>query len=361
MEKFAHGGNVYDGTGKKKSWIDMSANINPLGIPPSVRQVLQDHLEDIVYYPDPAAEAFKRAVYRHYRIEKEYTVAGNGAAELLYVWFHAYRPATLVLPVPSFNEYGRAALAGGAAIQYIYLSENNEFAGDWEKIAASCPSGSCLILGNPNNPTGTLINRDTAVSCVRICAAHNVFVIIDESFLDFRDDGADYTVLDLVRKYDNLLVLRSLTKFYALPGLRLAFAAAAETVVARMEAHKDCWNVNVLAQLAGAAALRDNEYARASIALIKREAAFLKRHLSAINGVRIFGGTVNFILIKLERMYGSATACVSFLEQEGILLRNCSNYEGLNDRFLRIAVKDRKTNEIVIKMIKKYFNNDKIR
>jgi len=107
--------------------------------------------------------------------------------------------------------------------------------------------------------------------------------------------------------------------------------------------------------------LRDNEYARASIALIKREAAFLKRHLSAINGVRIFGGTVNFILIKLERMYGSATACVSFLEQEGILLRNCSNYEGLNDRFLRIAVKDRKTNEIVIKMIKKYFNNDKIR
>ncbi|EHM41115.1 aminotransferase class I/II-fold pyridoxal phosphate-dependent enzyme [Anaeroglobus geminatus] len=156
-------------------------------------------------------------------------------------------------------------------------------------------------------------------------------------------------------------MLRSLTKFYALPGLRLAFAAAAETVVARMEAHKDCWNVNILAQLAGAAALRDNEYARASIALIKREAAFLKRHLSAINGVRIFGGTVNFILIKLERMYGSATACVSFLEQEGILLRNCSNYEGLNDRFLRIAVKDRKTNEIVIKMIKKYFNNDKIR
>ena len=359
MKEFVHGGNVYNADGTKGRWLDMSANINPFGIPESVRRAVTEHIDDIVHYPDPEAKVFKAAVTARYGIDADAVVAGNGAAELLYVYFHAKKPKTVILPVPTFSEYEKAACAAGSVIHYVRLKEEDDFAADWEAVVDNCPAKACIVLCNPNNPTGNLISRETLERCLKAGAARDVQFVVDESFLDFREDEALYSVMDLASRNERLFVLRSLTKFYALPGLRLGFGVTHKNVCKQLEAHKDCWNVNTLAQYAGAAALKDAAYREKTLAFIKKEPYAMAEKLRSLTGLTVFGGTVNFLLVKIKPSFGSGTDCVAYLRERGILARPCHMYEGLNAQFMRLAVKNERDNETVIKEIHNYIISEK--
>ena len=169
-----------------------------------------------------------------------------------------------------------------------------------------------------------------------------------------------FSVKNLTGIYENLLVIRSLTKFFALPGLRLGFGTACEHDIKKMEGHKDCWNVNSLAQVAGTAALTDGEYIRESRRLCEAERVYMKTRLQEITEVHVTGGSVNFILIQLLRPYHTAEKAADYCKRHGILIRNCRNYRGLNGEFIRLAVRDRITNNHVIRIIKNYINNEKM-
>ena len=351
--RFTHGGNVYDAAPNGGKWLDFSANINPLGLSLKARQAIENEIENLVHYPDPAARALKQTIAEHYGVPLEKIVLGNGGAELFYVFFHAVRPKRVLLPIPSFSEYERAAISAGAEIAYIALREEKDFCVDERAIYAQMAAGDCLILGNPNNPTGQMVKADVLERVIDGAKRKGASVVVDESFMDFRADFDEFTVRSFVGRYDNLLVVQSLTKFFAIPGLRLGFAVAPPSLAEKLEAAKDPWNTNLLAQAAGVAALGDVEYQKQTLKWLEPEREFLFHAITAFEGIKAYRPTVNFIFLRLSPSWGSASAFCGRMKEEGILLRDCSNYPGLDDSFIRVAVRKREDNERLLEAFRR--------
>jgi threonine-phosphate decarboxylase len=356
MQHFEHGGNLYAAarqTGANLSeYLDFSANINPLGIPTSVRQALAMSLDSIIHYPDTEAAMFKQAVSQHYRVPVETITAGNGAVELLYVLCHVIKPRRVLIPAPAFSEYERAARAARAEIEYFFLQSEAGFAVAIEEIISALPTVDMVFLGNPNNPTGVLVeNRqiETLLAAAKEC---NVTVVVDESFLDFLPEDSMYTCRPLLRKYPNLFILHSLTKFYAMPGLRLGFALTNPDLTGLLHLGKDPWNVNCLAQIAGVTALNDSDYRQQSRRLLADEINLFYQGLADIPGLKVYLPTVNFILIDITGTGMMATNLRKAMMENKVLIRDCSNYPGLSPFFIRVAIKQPKQNRLLLTVLR---------
>ena len=352
-EPFVHGGNIYEYEAPAGGWLDFSANINPLGMAAEVRRAIQENIDGLVHYPDPRGTELKSALAAHYGARPEQLVLGNGAAELLYVFFHHFRPGRVLLPVPSFSEYERAARSAHTAVEYYPLSPRDGFSILQEDFLQQVSMAECVILGNPNNPTGTLIPAVELEKCIRIAALQDAIIIVDESFMDFREDAEKYSVRRLVAEYQNLIILQSMTKFYAIPGLRLGFGIMPAGIAAKLERSKDVWNVNLLAQKAGTAALQALEYQQASRRLIREEMAYLQRELQSLAGVQVYPPAVNFLLLDIAGTGWKAAEFLAAVRQRGVLIRDCSNYPGLQDTYIRIAVRSHQENEQLIRVFQK--------
>ena len=344
--RFVHGGNVYEPTADGEPWLDFSANINPLGLSPRVKEAIIAHIEDAIHYPDPKMRELRAALSAYYDRAPADFILGNGAAELFYLYAFVMRPKRVLLPVPAFSEYERAAHAAGAAVSYSPLEERAGFEPDLIFLAeeAQRVQADCIVLGNPNNPTGTLVEREAIADLAKKLLPFGTRLVVDESFLDFREDEARFTVRQ--ERLPNLFLVRSLTKFFAVPGLRLGFGIGGPELLQAMEAAKDVWNVNVLAQAAGVAALADTAYQQESRALVKEEKERLSATLAALHDVKVFPPSVNFILVKLPA--GRAERLVTYLRAHHILVRDCQHYPGLTGGFLRLAVRTREENEALL-------------
>lgn len=345
--RFVHGGNVYEPTADGEPWLDFSANINPLGLSSRVQEAIVAHIGEVIHYPDPKMRQLRAALSAHYGRQPEDFILGNGAAELFYLYFFVMRPKRILLPVPAFSEYERAAHAAGAAVSYSPLEEREGFEPDLIFLAeeAQRVEADCIVLGNPNNPTGTLIESEALLDLARELLPSGTQLVVDESFLDFREDEEHFTVRQAA--LPNLFLVRSLTKFFAVPGLRLGFGIGTSALLARMEAAKDVWNVNVLAQAAGVAALADTAYQQQTRAMVAEEKERLAAALSALPGVTVFLPSVNFILVKLAPAERAAKL-LAFLRARHILVRDCQHYPGLAKGFLRLAVRTREENEALL-------------
>lgn len=343
MKTFDHGGNVYAVarlTGAAPgSLLDYSANINPLGLPPAARAAVEDALAGVVHYPDAEAAALKEAIARRYAVDPGIITCGNGAAELLYVLCHMRPPRRVLVAAPTFSEYERAARAAGAAIEYHTLSAADGFALDPAAFAARLPGIDIAFLCTPNNPTGRLLPRAAAEEIIAAAAARGALVVVDESFLDFCPDADAHTCRPLLAKYSNLLIIQSLTKFYAIPGLRLGFMLAHPDIGGLLDRGKDPWNVNSLAQVAGVAALAAEDYRAASLAAIPAARDGLFAALAALPGVRPFPAAANFILADIAGTGLTAAALRQAILPAGLLIRDCANYPGLSPDYIRLAVK----------------------
>ncbi len=261
------------------------------------------------------------------------------------------RPRRVLLAAPTFSEYERAARAAGAAVAYFPLAADDGFRLAPAAFAARLAGVDIAFLCNPNNPTGRLIGRDEAETVVAAAARAGTWVVVDESFLDFLPAAAAYTCRPLLAAYSNLIVLQSLTKFYAIPGLRLGFLLAQAPVGDSLDRAKDPWNVNTLAQAAGVAALDDEAYRAASVAAVAVAREELAAALAALPGVRPFPASANFILARLEG--ATAPALRQAMLRDGILIRDCSNYPGLSPAYIRLAVKLPEQNAAVLAALEK--------
>lgn len=354
-DRFTHGGNVYGGGAPLGGWHDFSANINPLGLAPSVRDAILSHVGDIIHYPDTTAKELRAAISSHYGVAADSIVLGNGAAELFYVLFHVMRPRRVLIPMPSFSEYERAALSAEAEIDWFTMSEENQFALDVDELIHIIETKNidAVIFGNPNNPTGRLVKKGDVEKIAKVAAEYETLVIVDESFIDFRNDADEYTARELVSSHENLIVVESMTKFYAIPGLRLGFAIAPSVIGARMDEGKDPWNVNLLAQHAGVAALADTAYQEQARDVVAREKDALYEMLGALDGIEPFEPSVNFILLRLDKkLWGTSEKLCVKMKGKGFLIRDCANYVGLDERFVRVAVKTREENEALVDALK---------
>lgn len=343
---FEHGGNIYAAARElglpPAEVLDFSANINPLGLPPGLQEHLAAHLGEIVHYPEPEAASLRQALAEHCRTSAEQLIVGNGAAELLYLLCQVQRPRRVLVTAPTFSEYEKAALAAGAAVHRLPLAAEQDFTLPWGEVPAALAEADLFFLCNPNNPTGTLLPRTQVLRLAREAAARRCFLVVDESFQDFLSCQQDWSILPNLAAGElpaGVAVLRSLTKFYAIPGLRLGFLHGPAPLIRSLEAVKDTWNVNCLAQRAGLWALGCREYQEASRAYVAEAKEQLYRQLAALPGVRPCHPSVNYLLLDMAATGLSSAQWRRRLRARGILVRDCANYAGLGDCYIRVAVR----------------------
>ncbi|MFU8819408.1 MAG: threonine-phosphate decarboxylase CobD [Desulfurivibrio sp.] len=339
-EPFAHGGNLNMLAAKAgidpQVMLDFSASINPLGMPPAARQAIIAGIEQLGHYPDPLAEELVAAIAEAYNLDSELLLAGNGSTELLYLALRVLRPGRVLLTAPGFSEYERAARLVGAKIKWLRLRRQDDFRIDPAAFTAAMAGCDLALLCNPNNPTGQALSRREVMAVAAAAKGCRCRLLLDEAFADFCPE------LSLLGHYHNshLLILRSLTKFYALPGLRLGFLHLPRRLRSRFLAHKEPWSVNTLATKAAVAALADEDFRRRTLAFMAGERAWLTEELTRLTGARVYPAAANYLLLETPR----APALLNGLLSQGIAVRDCTNFRGLGPHFLRVAIRSREEN-----------------
>jgi adenosylcobyric acid synthase len=337
-----HGGNITKlaaAAGKPAGEIlDFSANINPLGPPEWLRSLISSRVSSLVHYPDPDCTELVRAFSERFGVASDEIIMGNGETELLYLLPRVLGKGRAVIPVPSYTDYAAAAELAGLAVERLSLREERGFVPDYNEIERALKGDEIIVLGRPNNPTGTLFPADA----LRELAARrpSTAFVIDEAFADFTDQES----LLATERPANLVVLRSLTKFFAIPGLRLGAAVAERETIRRLRALTPPWSVNALAQAVGAAALRDSAYAEATRRFVNARRGELTGEIEAIPGLAVYPGTANFLLVRIERGDIAAPELARRLLADGIAIRVCDNFAGLDGRFFRVAVRTAEEN-----------------
>ncbi len=347
MGKVVHGGDIY----RNQVIYDFSVNVNPLGVPERVRQSMEAALGDCECYPDPQAEKLRTALSQKDGVKEEQIVFGNGASELFFGIVHALKPKRVLIPIPSFSEYEKSALAVGAEVIYHRLSREKDFALEEDIFPCLSEDIDLLYLANPNNPNGRLIDRGLLLTILQICRERGIRLVLDECFLELTAVGKTGSMLSELERYPNLILVRAFTKTYALPGVRLGYLCCADQdVVCALETHLPDWNLSVFAQAAGVAACKESAYVEQAVRLIEQEREFCKKFLEH-KGFCVFPSDANFLLFRTD------VPLDEILLKRGILIRNCSNYPGLGQGYFRIAVKRPEENRMLMGMIAQLVND----
>lgn len=350
----AHGGNVFRvakqmGIPANKI-IDFSANINPLGFPNIVRRVIEEHIDDIVHYPDMEQSEIKRSAAKYYNTAVENIIPGNGSVELINIILETLKPSKVLIPSPTFSEYARLANNRNIDIQLLDITQN-DFKFDkklFNKIQKSITTNTLLMICNPNNPTGNLIAKKDLEYVLEELKKTDSFMLVDEAFMDFVEEPQ--SMVKSINKNDNLIILKSLTKFFAVPGIRIGFALSNEELINRMNKLKDPWNVNTFAGLIVNVVLEEDNYIQTTRKFINTEKDFLWKRLDEVETLYPFYPSANFILVRSD--FIKAPEMAQELRKKGILIRQCQNFDFLDESFFRVAVKDRKSNEALFSAIK---------
>lgn len=352
IERFGHGGDVWtaaDAFGvDSKTLLDFSANINPLGPPSAVIDRLRhEMMPSIVHYPDPGHRQMKKLLSAKLGVDEAMISIGNGAAECMALLLLAIRPKRVGVIAPCFSEYETLSRKFGAEVMHRVGSEDNDFRATESQLIELIEQADVVFIGHPNNPNGALYDRTLLGRLAALAEAASTILVIDEAFIDFANEE-EHSLISFVHRCPNLIVLRSLTKFYAIPGLRLGYAIAQPQHIAAMSAMQVAWSVNGLALAAGEALLTDEQaeqYAASTRALIDEGRAALRQQLHML-GIRTWPSVANFLLCRAPEGW-TAKSLQAELCRSGILIRNCDMYVGLTERDFRLAVKDRAANAIV--------------
>lgn len=337
-----HGGNIMKlalAAGKPmQDILDFSANINPLGPPDWLRPLISSRIGSLVHYPDPQCTELRSAIAERFNISPDEVIAGNGSTEILYLLPRVIPASRAIIPVPSYLDYATAAELGGMQVEKIPLKEEDGFAPDFLQLAGLLQGNELVIIGQPNNPTGFFCNPD---ELRKLALVHSgTTFIVDESFINFIE-GAESLITN---RPSNVVIMFSLTKFYAIPGLRLGFAVADSRIINELREIMPPWSVNTIAQAVGSAALKDTDYGTQSRKLVLEERQWLQNELSNMPGLKVYPGSANFLLVKINRGDKNAPQLAEKLLRDGIAIRVCDNFAGLNEQYFRVAVRTREEN-----------------
>lgn len=326
-----HGGDIYTFealTGQKP--LDFSENTNPLGLPSAVQTAITASVNQYSSYPDPNCRTLAQATAQYYNINAAHILFGNGAADLIFKIAYYLNSTPAVVLAPTFSEYELALKNAGSPVEHYHLSSADNFA--VHDDIAIYATGKVVFICNPNNPTGQLCS----ISLLEKIAANAKLLIIDECFIDFV--SPDSSFVTKFTQYPNVIILKAFTKIFAMAGIRLGFCICSNpSILSAINAQGQPWSVSTVAQVAGVACFEDPEYIRSSLALINTERKFLETELANL-GFTVFKSVANYILFKTD------IAIASQLMPHGIMIRDCSNYIGLDNSYYRIAVKTHEHN-----------------
>lgn len=349
MSKAVHGGNIEELSRiyniEKSKLLDFSANINPLGISSKVRDSLIDAIKEAKVYPDIKYHNLKSEISEFEEVSIENIALGNGAAESIFNLVRAVKPRKALIPVPTFSEYEEAVLSIGGEVKYYLLKEDNDFNIEEDILDYINKDIDIVFICNPNNPIGKLTEKETIVKVLEKAKINNSFVVLDESFLDFMKDYSKYSAKEFLSKYNNLVIIKSLTKIFAIPGIRIGYTLTNnKELLEEINKVTSPWNINIFAEKATIAALNEKEYISKTIEYIENEKDYLYSKLNTFKSLKVFKPSVNYIMFKsLVDM-----DLKEELLKKDIVIRSCSSYIGLDKSYYRIAVRTREENERVI-------------
>lgn len=327
--------------------LDFSASINPLGQPSGLRAHLAERWGETLHYPDRDCEELRAAAGRAWTVAPEHLLAGNGSAELLDLFLRALRPRRLVLCPPDFSLYERPTFEGLPALRVPRL-EAAGFAPDLGRVVEEIQAGDVVLFSNPSNPAGSAVCRSEMLALLAACEARGATLAVDEAFADF---CPDVSVLSAVDDERPLVVLRSLTKFYGIPGIRLGLGAAPTALVRHASALQVPWSVSALAQEAGVFCLGLPGWAQQTLDCVDQARAQLAEGLAAVSGVRPLPSRANYLLVELRSPAPGAGVLYRALARQGLLVRHCGSF-GLGERYLRVAVRTPEENRELLEALR---------
>lgn len=346
----AHGGNIWQ-VGRRcnirpEEVIDFSSNINPLGLSPKAKARIKDTLHLVHAYPEPDGDQLREELARFHSLPCENILVGNGSTEFIYLIPQAFKAGKALVIEPGFSEYRNPLVLAGCRGDTFLTREDNDFIPDITGLTRSLKKGyDLLYLSNPANPTGVLLSKDEVLEIAGVCRRYGTVLVIDEAFIDFVEATS---IKREATTMDNIIVLRSMTKFFAMAGLRLGYVISSGGIIRMMEGFRPPWSVNTMAIVAGVEALRDRNYIMETLDWFMCERPFLFEGLKATPGLRPYPSAANFFLVRILSGLTSSVLQEAFLRR-GILVRDCSSFRGLGDTFFRVSIKKREENEILLK------------
>lgn len=358
----SHGGDVWGFSRKHNIPIedvrDFSGPVNFLGPAPKAVEAVKRYARFIKFYPDPNPLELRTEIARYVGsgVDASNVILGNGSIELIYMITEIFPSGfKAVIPVPSFTEYEKAALRVGGEPVFVKLPDS--FALNVGSVKNAVTEETRIVfLCNPHSPSGKLNSKEEIMELVDFCRKKDVIVSVDENYIEFAENCHDVTVAGEVENYDNLFVIRSVTKFYGMPGIRFGYGIATESLVDTLQTARQPWSINSLAGYATLAALEDKDFIENTKRTISKERARFAEMLNDILGLHVFPSVTNFLLVKiLDKKMITSKVLREELAKEGMLIRDCSTFVGLDDSYFRVTVKDYENNRKLKEAIESIF------
>lgn len=334
------------------SIIPYASNVNPLGISPMARQALIDNIDAIRAYPDRNYETLRASISKYCDAEPKQLILGNGTSELIRLTIETLAPKKTMVIGPTYSEYGNTARMTGSELETYMLKNLDDFEIDVDMfLKALNDSIDLLIICNPNNPTSKVLTKYQMDTILSRCLELDIFVMVDETYVEFVKDVNLVSSVALTKKFDNLIVLRSVSKFFAAPGLRLGYAITSnEDFLEATSNGKIPWNINSYASIAGVM-FEDEHYINLTKSLIQTERNLIYSALSSRKTIKVFKPEANFVLIKLLKEDLTATDVFEYCIKKGFMIRDCTDYEGLGEKYIRFCFMKPEQNDNVVNTI----------
>lgn len=335
--------------------LDFSSNINPLGPPDAVRELLPELIEELTRYPDPRAREMRQEIARHFPLWPENVLVGNGAMALLALAVRTLRPKKALLIEPCFNEYRHLLNLEKAEIHSVLLRESNHFEFKLPEIANALRTSDLVILAHPNNPTGTALPTEAVEELLATARRYDVFVILDEAFCDW---CPHLSMAQYVRDNSYFLVVRSLTKFYGLAGIRAGYTLGARRLIEKMQARLETWSCNRFAQKLSVVALRDAAFRERTLTWFRDESRWFGHQLEGIEALKVYPSVANFWMCKIKLRGGAkirpAEELYEFLGQRGIYIRPLGDLTGLDGSYFRVGLREHRENQKLVDALQEW-------
>lgn len=348
---------------KKEDIVSFSANVNPLGLSPLLCKTLSDCLHVITSYPDREYSELRKTIGAYCHADFEHILVGNGSTELISAIIKAIKPKKACLVAPTYSEYEREITLSGGICIYYKLQAENDFAFSTQALfdllsekEMCTEETSLLVLCNPNNPTSSVLHHKELEDILAFCTKNNIFVMIDETYIEFTKDYETITAINFLNKYDNFIILRGISKFFASPGLRLGYGLTSNmTFIKEINETKNPWTINSLADAAGKILFTDTEYINRTKDLIFTERRRVCTALRSLEGLKVYEPYANFVLVKIEKDGVDADMLFDAAISQGLMIRNCSSFEGLDNKFFRICFMMPQDNNRLLACIRRFF------
>lgn len=338
----------------KEDIVSFGANVNPLGLSPYVKEQLASHLDVITRYPDRNYTALKEAIGAYCHADPKHIVVGNGSTELISLLISQRHPKKALVIGPTYSEYARELSLVGGTMEYYNLQEDRDFVLDIpELLNELTPDTGLLVLCNPNNPTSSALTCTELEEIIRSCRDRGVFVMIDETYAEFAPEPEAVTAVSLIPKYDNFMIIRGVSKYFAAPGLRFGYGiTGSKAFLDALLLHQNPWSLSSVGAFAGELMLRDKAYIKKTWELIDSERTRLHRELSTWDSVKVYPAYANFILVKILRDGLTSFDVFEHAIRQGLMIRDCSSFQSLDGEYIRFCIMRPEDNDRLLACLK---------